>query len=94
MTLRFSIFLLAAVAAAIALPISPAAARSRDHWISRENRPARRRPTRMFSSTVISGTRPRDWCTTATPAARASSGRTGSRSGTPSTSIRAPGSAV
>jgi len=48
----------------------------------------------MFSSTLISGTRPRDWCTTATPLARASSGRTGNRSGTPSTSIRAPGSAV
>ena len=55
---------------------------------------ALKRPSLTFSHTVRSSTRPRFWCTTESPAVRASRGRTGNESALPSTVMAPPGSGV
>ena len=52
------------------------------------------RPSRTFSQTAWSSTRPRFWWTTDTPASRCSIGWTGVRRRLPSTTMEPPGSGV
>ena len=71
-----------------------AASSSRQPRLMRPSRVVGNPPMQMFSATVSWSSRPRSWCTTEMPAACTSGHRTGSRTGSPSTSNSAPASGV